>query len=810
MVEVKQTAQKKKASNTNGTVPISDIFFMTLRFWPWILFSVILCVGIAYIYLLRTPSVYTRSAELLIKDDSKGKTAGADEFADLGLFQSNTNIQNEMTNLRAKDLMEEVVKRLGLDVDYYSEGRFHDVVAYGYDLPVKVMLNTFPDEGSLSFDLEVDNKEVVTIKNLAEADKPTHDKVFSGNLNDTIQTPVGKITVTTTPVYVEGETVDLAVIKKPLTDARDSYSARLSVSMSNDKGTVLRLTMSDQSIQRADEVLNTLINVYNENWIRDKNQIAVSTSNFINDRLGVIEGELGNVDSDISSYKSATLTPDVAAAASMYMSQSQQTQAKILDVNNQLSMARYIRSYLTSSDNKDQLLPANSGLNSSNVMTLISEYNDKILQRNSLVAKSSEENPIVKQLDEHLSNQRQAIIRTIDNEIILLNTQLKSLRGSEALTVSKLASNPNQAKNLLSVERQQKVKESLYLFLLQKREENELSQAFTAYNTRIVNKPGDSGIPPMPNRGNILTMAFLIGLAIPFGFTYVRERFNTKIRGRKDVEDLATPFLGEIPQYDGNREKGKFGQEKEVRAIVVKAGKRDVINEAFRVLRTNFEFMKGHKDEADVVAITSFNPGSGKSFMTMNLAVALALKKQRVLVIDGDMRHGSTSAYIGSPEKGLSDVLIGNILNVGDVIVTDNEMPNLQILPIGVVPPNPTELLETNHFPDLIAELRGKYDYILIDCPPIEVVADAQIIDKQADRTVFVLRAGLFERSMLPQLDRLYDEKKFKNMAIILNGTNSNSGRYGYSHSYRYGYGYGYGYGYNYGGKSANKKSKTR
>lgn len=174
------------------------------------------------------------------------------------------------------------------------------------------------------------------------------------------------------------------------------------------------------------------------------------------------------------------------------------------------------------------------------------------------------------------------------------------------------------------------------------------------------------------------------------------------------------------------------------------------------------------------------------------------------------MRHGSTSAYIGSPEKGLSDVLIGNILNVGDVIVTDNEMPNLQILPIGVVPPNPTELLETNHFPDLIAELRGKYDYILIDCPPIEVVADAQIIDKQADRTVFVLRTGLFERSMLPQLDRLYDEKKFKNMAIILNGTNSNSGRYGYSHSYRYGYGYGYGYGYNYGGKSTNKKSKTR
>lgn len=793
MTENKQTQNRSKATNVNESLSISEIFFITLHSWPWILFSVILCVSAAYIYLLRTPSVYTRSAELLIKENNKGRTAGADEFARLGIIPNNTNIQNEITNLQAKDLMEEVVKRLGLDINYYFKGRFYDIVAYGYDLPVKATLKDFPDESSLTFDLTVNNKGKVTIKNLTEANKPAVEKMFTGNLNDSIQTPVGKIVVTATSVYAKGETINLMVKKRPLTVARDSYNSRLSVSMSNEKSTVLELAISDQSIQRADEILNTLINVYNENWIRDRNQIAVSTSNFINDRLGVIEGELGNVDSDISSYKSATLTPDVTAAASMYMGQNQQTQAQILDVNNQLSMARYIRSYLASSDNKDQLLPANSGLNSSSVMTLIGEYNEKILQRNSLVAKSSEENPIVRQLDEQLNRQRQAIVRTIDNEIIALNTQLKSLRGSEAATVSKLASNPNVAKNLLSVERQQKVKESLYLFLLQKREENELSQAFTAYNTRIVNKPGAAGVPPTPNHRKILAIAFLIGLAIPFGCTFARETLNTKVRGRKDVENLSIPFLGEIPLYGSNRKKIKFGREKEVHAIVVEAGKRDVINEAFRVLRTNFEFMRGHKGEADVVAITSFNPGSGKSFTTMNLAVALALKKQRVLVIDGDMRHGSTSAYVGSPEKGISDVLIGNTLNVCETIVADNDIPNFHILPVGTIPPNPTELLETNYFPDLISGLRKQYDYILIDCPPIEVVADAQIIDKQVDRTVFVLRAGLFERSMLSQLDKLYDEKKFKNMAIILNGTKSNNGRYG---SYYYGYGYGYGYNY--------------
>lgn len=811
MAETKQKSSSKKTSDGNGTVPLSDIFFMTLHHWPWVLISVIICVGAAYFYLLRTPDVYTRSAEILVKDDSKGNSAGADEFADFGLFQSNTNIQDEITNLKAIDLMEEVVKRLGLDINYYIAGRFQDKVAYGFDLPVKVTIENFPSDNYFTLTLGVTGDEKVTISKLSASGIKPNNQKYIGNLNDSINTPIGKIVVSPTHTYQKGASIDLDVRKVPISAAIGSYNSRLGVSMANDKGRVIKLTMSDQSVQRADEVLATLINVYNENWIRDKNQIAVSTSNFINDRLGVIEGELGNVDSDISSYKSANLIPDVDAAASIYMSQSQQNQAAMLDVNNQLQMARYIRSYLTSDANRGQLLPANTGLQSGNVQSLIGEYNEKMLQRNSLLAKSSLENPLVQQLDEQLSAQRQAIIRFIDNEIVALNTQLKSIRGSEAATVSKLASNPTQARNLLSVERQQKVKESLYLFLLQKREENELSQAFTAYNTRIVNRPHGADVPPTPNRRSIIAMAFLIGLTIPFAFMYAKETFNTKVRGRKDVEDLQAPFLGEIPLYDGNRKKGRYGRETYVKAIVVKSGKRDVINEAFRVLRTNLEFMKIHKGEADVIALTSFNPGSGKSFLTMNLAVALALNNQKVLVIDGDMRHGSSSAYINSPEIGLSDVLTNNVANVSDAIVCDNELPLLAVLPIGTVPPNPTELLKTKRFSDVLDELRKRFDYILVDCPPIEVVADAQIIDKHADRSIFVLRAGFFERSMLPQVDKLYNDEKYKNMCIILNGTSSLHGRYGYSHSYKYGYGYGYGYGYNYGNdKSSSTESKQK
>lgn len=791
----------RKSADASTAIPLTDILFLTLRYWPWIIFSVAICVGTAYFYLLRTPNVYTRSAEILIKTESNGQPIGGDDISNLGLFQSNTNLQNEMINLKSQDLMEEVVKRLALDVNYYEDGSFHDIVVYGDNLPVKVSVPNFPEDDSFSMEFSVDKNGKVEIKDLVESGKDPLTQTFTGSLIDSIATPIGKIVVLPTASYRVGDPVSLIVNKIPLRAARNSYNARLNVAVSNEKASVVKLMLSDHSVQRADEVLNTLIGVYNENWIRDKNQIAISTSNFINDRLRVIERDLGNVDSDISSYKSANLVPNIEAAASMYMSQSQQIQEQIFEVNNQLAMTRYIRSYLTAEGSRDQLLPANTGLQSTNIQSLISSYNEKLLQKSSLVAKSSEKNPLVAQLDEQLNAQRQAIVLTIDNEIIALNTQLKSLRGSEEQIISRIASNPTQAKNLLTTERQQKVKESLYLFLLQKREENELSQAFTAYNTRIVNKPGASGIPVTPNRRNILVMAFLFGLAIPFGFTFAKEMLNTKVRGRKDVDHLAVPFLGEIPQYGS-------GKKKNAETLVVKAGKRDIINEAFRVLRTNVEFMCNSTDKGNVIALTSFNPGSGKSFLSVNVAMSIALKGKRVAVIDGDMRHGSTSAYINSPEIGLADYLSGTDTDPLQLLVQDSACDTLFILPVGSIPPNPTELLETPRFARLIDRLKADFDYIFIDCPPIEVVADTQIIDRYADRTFFVVRAGLLDRSMIPELDRLYDEKKFRNMAFILNGTRNEQGRYGYSHSYRYGYGYGYGYGYNYNYGSDSKKKK--
>lgn len=792
MADIKsQAVQESNASNKKEILPLSDVFTMTLRHWPWIILSVVICVGFATLYILRTPKVYTRSAEIQIKDNEDG--AAPIEFKDLGLFQSSSNVQDEIAILDSRDLMEEVVRRLNLDNSYYREGFFHDSIAYGTNLPIDLTIKDIPEAAAVSLKIKVNKSGNVTLSDIKMPKKELPDKTYTGMLNDTIMTAIGKMVVKPTSEYKKGKDVDLIFRKTPFESACKSFSGRLGVSLTDKDGNVITLTMADQSQQRADDVLSMLITVYNESWIRDKNQITVSTSNFIDERLGVIEDELGNVDSDISAYKSANLIPDVQAAASMYMEKSQKAEEEILKLNNMLQMMKDIRSYLNSHNSNNQLMPsmpANGGVSSQGITTQINDYNKRVLQRNALVEKSSEQNPIVIQLDGQIAAQRKAIMSTVDNEIADLSNKLKTYRGSEAQTTSRIATNPTQAKNLLSVERQQKVKEELYLFLLQKREENELSQSFTAYNTKIVNRPGPSDVPPSPRKMHVLGLAFLLGLAIPFGVTYVRESNNTKLRGRKDIKQLKVPFLGEIPQDPAS--KGKKAKDSG-RTILVKAGARDIVNEAFRVLRTNVEFLAAADGSSSVIAVTSFNPGSGKSYITVNLAMSIALKDKKVLVIDGDMRRGSASAYVDSPSKGLSNYLSGAISDVNSVIVKSKDCERLNVLPVGSVPPNPSELLGLPKFAEMLEALKSQYDFIFIDCPPIEMVADTQIIDRYADRTFFIIRAGLLERAMIPEVDNLYESKKYKNMALILNGTSNLKGRSGY------GYGYGYGNGYKYG-----------
>lgn len=790
-------------SKADDSIRIQDIGYLCLAKWHWFVISLIVCIGIAGLYLLKTPSVYTRTASLLIKQESKGQSLSGDvgsSFSDLGLFQSNTNVNNELVSLQSPAVMYDVVKRLHLEVDYSTEGSFYPQVRYGQNLPITVSFASFTDNETAALTVEAVRPQGVKLTSFVHNGEKVDGEVV-GALNDSLVTPIGKIVVRPAADYAEWrkKVEPLSVSRSDLSSAVARYSGGLSVALQSENTTIVDLTFKDVCTQRAEDILNTVIAVYNENWIKDKNQIAVSTSMFINDRLGVIESELGHVDENISTFKSENLLPDVQAASQLYMTESSQAKSQILTLNTQLSMARYIRNYLTAASSRNQLLPANSGLESANIESQISEYNSLQLQRNNLVANSSEQNPLVVDMDESLRSMRRGIVSSVDNLITTLNTQIHSLEKSNQQVTEHIAANPSQAKYLLSVERQQKVKEALYLFLLQKREENELSQAFTAYNTRVITPPTGSMVPTAPQKKNILLIAFVIGVLIPIIFIFLKEMMNTKVRGKKDLEGLTLPFVGEIPLYGKVRRSGLFRKKvtplTETK-VVVKEGSRDVVNEAFRVLRTNLEFVSGENGKGQVILMTSFNPGSGKTFLTVNIASSLAIKGKRVLVIDGDLRRGSTSVYVGSPHHGLSNYLAGKVQRIEDVIVPASETVRFDVLPVGTIPPNPTELLSSERLQALLTDFRICYDYILIDCPPIELVADTHIIEKYADRTIFVVRAGLLERSMLPELEALYTEHKFKNMAVLLNGTEGNgSYRYGYRYGYHYGYGSNYYYG---------------
>lgn len=789
------TIQKNtNVQNTQDFIRMQDLLYLCVGKWQWFVISLVLCLTVATIYLLRTPPVYTRSASILIKEDSKGGSTSADmsSFADLGFVSVNTNVNNEIGALQSPDLVREVVKRLHLNLDYRVDGRFHKQTIYGESLPVQASLLDLLEDEYASFLLNLSADGSYTVSAFVRGEEKEKGEL-QGRLNDTIQSPLGRMVIVPTENF-KAEDVEIEVVNTPLRSAVGAVSTNLTVSQDDEKSNIIALSYKDVSPRRAEDVLNMLIVVYNENWVKEKNQIAISTSIFINERLGVIESELGNVDSDISSYKSQHLLPDVQAAASMYMTQASEADAAIKSLNNQVYMARYIRNYVTNEASLFQLLPANSGLEDTSISSLITEYNNKLLERNNLVSKSSVKNPLVIEQDAALVALRGALVSSLDNQLVALEAQIKSLKKYGGQATSQIASNPKQAKYLLSVERQQKVKESLYLFLLQKREENELSQAFTAYNTRIITTPQGSMIPTAPVKKNILLVAFALGLLIPMVIIFVRENTNTVVRGRKDLENISAPIAGEIPQYFNVTKKWGLKRTDKLacKAIVVKEGSRNIINEAFRVLRSNIDFMVGKQSDQNVFVFTSFNPGSGKSFLTMNAAKSFAIKKKHVLVIDGDLRHGSSSAYVDLPERGLSDYLSGNNDDWRSLVVTTESSSYLHVLPIGKMPPNPTELLEGGRLGTLIKEARGEYDFIFIDCPPIDILADTQIIEKVADRTMFVIRAGLLERSMLPELEKIYQEKRFKNFSVILNGTENTGSRYSSRYGYRYGYHYGY------------------
>lgn len=795
--------QKNSTAELEKSVGLDymELFYRCLYKWYWFLFSVVVCLIIGYVQIRRTTPVYVRAMTIMIKDNGNSRAASLDQqLQQIGIVQS-SKVANELIAFKSPSLILDVVKRLHLEMNYSTPGFFHDKTLYGSTLPIQVHFLSLKDNEAAK--VLVNYKDDGTYELTGFASTRIGDKqkeyVVKGRFNQIVNTPVGQIKVTPTQNFSATKNLPVQVFRSTIYDALNAYS-RVQVSQKDKESTMLQLAISDYSTERAEDVLRTLLDAYNDAWLEDKNKVATNTSKFINERLRVIETELGNVDRSISTYKSNNLISDAPNASQVYIQKTEANSDRILDLRNQLYMADIMRKIAANSQ-KLELLPANSGIRSVSFEAMVNDYNATILQRNRLVKNSSTDNPAVTEIDARIAERRQAIVATIDNLVMTLRAQLRDVQAQDGMLNSKMAQAPTQTSYLTSIGREQKVKESLYIFLLQKREENELSMVFTAYNNRVITPPMGSNKPVSPKRRNILLIAVAVGFAIPLVIMYLSMLANTRVRGRKDLEKLSVPYIGEIPYDDLQpaswwrrllKKMGFQGSHVDVKRkdVVVKPQSSNNINEAFRVLRANFEFCAKKHGHGVVTMVISANPASGKTFLTMNLAMSLVIKKKRVVVIDLDMRKAATSKYVHKPQVGISSYLNGQC-ELNEIIYRYNDT-ELDVIPVGMLPPNPTELLYDNRLGEAIEQLRKDYDYVFIDCPPVDIVADSSIIAPFADISLYVIRAYLLERSMLPDVEQAYRSQRYPNMYMVLNGTESGSG-YGYrKYGYRYGYRYGY------------------
>lgn len=771
--------QTNNSSNKNDQgLNIVDLFMYLASQWKWFLLSILICGGIAWYNYARAPLVYFRSATVIIKDPSnKASTSGLDRFDN---FINKVNVANEILQFRSKKLMREVVQRVHADVSYQIKDGLRSNELYN-ESPVLVSLPDALPEQSFSFTMTLKDAKTVTLSDFSGIEaKPSYEVA----LNDTVAIIEGMNVVVTATNYLRDSWLNtpIRVQKLPVESMVNYYKNALGIQQEEEEASILTLALKDSSPARAEDVLNTLITVYNEEAIKEKNQVAVNTANFINERLIIIERELGNVESNLESFKQRNQIVDIASSAGMYMTESQKYNADAMELETQLRLANFIKDYLTDPSKETDLIPSNTGISDMNIENQISLYNAAKLKRDHLIDDSSVNNPVVQELNNSLRAMKQSIIRAVDNMIVSLNVKRNDAQNREMRAQDRVTAIPTKERQMLSIERQQKIKEALYLFLLNKREENALSQAMADNNARVIDGAEGSNAPISPNRNRILLLGLLVGIALPGAVCLAILFMDTRVHGRKDIEGVTSvPYLGEIPL---DKEAMKDHRKK---VMAVKEQGDDIVSEAFRILRTNMAFLSKKDKPAQVITFTSFNIGAGKTFIARNLSMSLAYMKKRVVMVDLDIRKGTLSRHFGHYHVGVTNYLSDNTVKVDDII---QHQEGFDLIPAGILAPNPAELLMDNRLDELMNELRTRYDYIIADNVPVGLIADATIANRIADLTIFVVRAGKLDRRQLPDIEKLYQEKKLKNMALVLNGANPE--RHGYGYSYGYGYGYGY------------------
>ncbi|MFR9524078.1 MAG: polysaccharide biosynthesis tyrosine autokinase [Rikenellaceae bacterium] len=765
---------------------IKDFFIKCFhqRIWFIICAFCMLCLGVLYVK--TKPNIYSRSAMIIVEDERRGgSTSEAAVFQEI-FSMGGGSVYNEIGLLGSSRYMLEVVNRLDLVVDYRIGEKLRTTSLYKIS-PIKATFSDLAEEQNVLMKVDILEDGKILISDLTfyftgkGKEKVVYDKMTVG-FGEPITTAFGTFELNPTlfmnPEYV-GRTI--YVRRTSPKEVVINYKAVVNIAMVDKLASLVTISIQDESVARAEDVINTLITVYRDDAINDKNVILSNTSQFIDERLAIIESDLTAVDAEIEAFKSKNNFTDVASESNMYLQSVTRIDQESLVVSNQLSMARYMKSYLEDDSNVEALLPVNVGIADGGLQQQISAYNDNMNRRDKLLLNSSASNPLVVDLQRTLIDQRSSILLSINNLIASLEIQEANYLKKEAESLNKIKDLPSQQKYIISIQRQQTIKEQLYLYLLNKKEESELQLSITESNCRVVDYAEGHVRPVAPNKKMIVLFCFFLGLMIPAAFIYLKDLFSTTIKTSKDVKGaVSVPFLGDIPTaVDIPRNE-----------LMVSDGSRTAINEAFRIIRDNLDFMTvgDSSTGGQVLQLTSLNPNSGKTFVGINMAQGISLGASKAVIVDLDIRKGTLSkiAGVGVKPVGATQYLMGKVKSIDEIIRPYHADAQFDIVTSGPLPPNPAELLKGERLKMLIDELRARYDYVIIDNPPYGVVADAAICARLCDRSIYVIRAGKFDKRFMSDIQELYDRERLPNMSLLLNGVDFKNSVYGY------GYGYGY------------------
>lgn len=813
------SSDAKQWTSSASFISLSDIIFILKSNWYWYIIALLFTIGGAYFYLKKTPNIYEREAAILVKTQPDAG-ASLSDFLEQGGMQgisgAKGEIENEILILKTNVVLEEAIQRLHLDVEYVRKEGLQERSLY-LKTPITVsFINENPEE-TVSFKAEYIGEDSVRLSHFWSSIQEFADQTIIAPFAKTVLTPIGEVVVEPGAAFPSYSFIgEVKVTKLSQESVLGKYMSNYSVGLMGKSASVIKLVIKDNNPAIATDFLNTLVAVYSENIRNDKIRTANHTEAFIDERLTIISRELGSVDSQIEHFKQEHSIADISTETRSIVEGSAVLTNQINEVNNKIAVAHFLKDHLTSSQNRDHIIPANAGLIDDASNTIINEYNGMLLKREQLLRSSSDKNPVVQTLNNQIAATRQAILKSIDNQVEALNIRKATLEGQVNITKGRISSVPMQEKIVGSIYRDQKIKEELYLFLLNARERNALSKESVDSNIRLVQPATGSSRPVAPRRIFIMGVAFLLALLLPSALLYLRFISNNKVRGSKDLNMYTTvPLLAEIPHYRGFRSegwaarRGKKGLHKRRTSrrnnvFIVRNDSRSMISEAFAVLRANISFMSREGIPPKVLMVTSAIASSGKTFVSSNLAVSLAmLDNKRILVLDGDLRKGSlTDALQGAFNKhslGLSAYLSNKDLSIEDIVITVGDEKNtFDFIPAGAFPPNPAELLLSMRFQQLVEMLREQYDYILIDSVPFLNLADARITGRVADTTLVVVREAFLPRVLLAEVERYHQDQWLPDMTIVLNDAGRGGSTTGYHYSSYGNYGYGYGYeGYN-------------